>query len=213
VRKVLVAVAVVVAVLVAADFGLRLLADLLVARELQSALSLSERPSVSLSGFPFIPELIRGNVPSVTVYTRGPVTIGELPLREVTLTLRDVSFSPRQLVAGTGTRIHAKSGEGTAQFTQGDLNAAVRGSIPVRVLFRSGKVVVRADQSSQELTATPSISDGRLVLTPARPAFPPVDVRLPEIVDGITYESVRIEGATATLSFTLRKGTFGTSGS
>jgi len=212
-RKLLVTVAVLGAVLVAADFGLRLLADLWVGREIKTALSLSERPSVSLGGFPFIPELISGKVPSVTVRTRSSVTKGRLSVREVTLYLRDVSFSPRRLIAGSPTRIRAENGKGTAEFTEGDLNAALRASIPLTVRFRSGKVVIRADQSGLELVATPSISDGRLVLTPARPAIPRVVVDLPEVVDGITYVGVRIDGDTATLSFTLSKATFVTSGS
>lgn len=212
-RKLLTVLAVLVAILVAADFGLRLLADYWVGRELQSSLSLSQRPSISIGGFPFIPELVSGNVASVTVHAKGSITEGKLPVHEVRLTLHDVSFSPSQLVAGGGTTIRAASGEGSAEFTQDDLNAALGASIPVTIRFRAGRVVVRTAQSSQELEARPSISDGRLVLTPVRGSLPAVSIDLPEFVEGITYRKVRIEGDTATLSFTLRRATFEISGS
>jgi len=212
-RKLLVALAVLVAVLVGADFGLRLLADYWVGRELQGSLSLSQRPSVSIGGFPFLPELISGNVASVTVHAKGSISEGKLPVHEVTLTLQNLSFSPSQQVAGAGTTIRASSGDGTAQFTQGDLNAALGASVPVTIRFRSGRVVVRVSQGGQEFEATPSISGGRLVLTPTQGSIPRLSIDLPKIVDGITYRKVRIEGDTATLSFTLRKATFKIKGS
>jgi LmeA-like phospholipid-binding len=61
-RRFLIALAVLVAILVAADFGLRLLTAYWLGRGLQSSLSLSERPSVSLDAFPFLPEVVSGNV-------------------------------------------------------------------------------------------------------------------------------------------------------
>ena len=139
-RKLLVALAVIAAVVVGADFGLRLLANYWVGRELQSSLTLSQRPSVSIGGFPFLPELISGDVASVTVHAKGSITEGKLPVHEVTLTLQNVSFSPSQLVAGGGATIRAGSGDGTAQFTQGDLNAALGASVPVTITFRGGRV-------------------------------------------------------------------------
>jgi hypothetical protein len=213
VRKWLIALALLVAVLVAADFGLRLLADYWVGRELQSSLSLSQRPSVSIGGFPFLPELVSGNVASVTVHAKGSVSEGKLPVHEVTLTLQDVSFSPSQLLAGGGGTIRATSGDGTAQFTEGDLNAALGARVPVTIRFRSGQVVVRVNQGGQEFSAKPSISGGRLVLTPTQGLLPAVSLDLPKLVEGITYRKVRIEGDTATLTFTLRKATFDINGS
>ena len=212
-RRWLIALAVLVAVLVAADFGLRQLADYWVGRELQGSLSLSQRPSVSIGGFPFLPELVSGNVASVTVHAKGSVTEGKLPVHEVALTLQDVSFSPSQLLAGGGGTIRASTGEGTAQFTEGDLNAALGASVPVTIRFRGGRIVVRVNQGGQQFSARPSISGGRLVLTPTQGSLPAVSIDLPKIVEGITYRKVRIEGDTATLTFTLRKATFDIKGS
>jgi hypothetical protein len=129
-RRLLIGLVVLVAILVAVDFGLRLLTGYWLGRGLESSLSLSERPSVSLGAFPFLPELVSGKVSSVTVQANGPVGEGKLPIHELTLTLRDVSFSPSQLAAGSSTTVHTENGDGTAQFTQGDLNAALGGIGP-----------------------------------------------------------------------------------
>jgi hypothetical protein len=202
-RRFLIALAVLVAILVAADFGLRLLTAYWLGRELQSSLSLSERPSVSLDAFPFLPEVVSGNVSSVTVQANGPVGEGKLPIHELTLTLQDVSFSPSQLAAGGSTTIRARSGDGTAQFTQSDLNAALGASVPITVRFEGRRLMVRTNQGSQEFEARPSVSKRRLLLTPVLGALPELSISLPRVVAGITYRAVRIEGDTAMLSFTL----------
>jgi hypothetical protein len=202
-RKFLIVLAVLVAILVAADFGLRLLTGYWLGRGLQSSLSLSERPSVSLDAFPFLPEVVSGNVSSVTVQANGPVGEGKLPIHELTLTLQDVSFSPSQLAAGGTTTIRARSGDGTAQFTQSDLNAALGASVPITVRFEGRRLMVRTNQGSQEFEARPSVSKRRLLLTPVLGALPELSISLPRVVAGITYRAVRIEGDTAMLSFTL----------
>src|SRR5207247_1849163 len=116
-------------------------------------------------------------------------------------------------VAGGGGTIRASSGDGTAQFTQGDLNAGLGASVPVTIRFRGSRVVVRVNQGGQEFAAKPSISGGRLVLTPTQGSLPALSIDLPQIVAGITYRKVRLEGDTATLTFTLRKATFKINGS
>lgn len=131
----------------------------------------------------------------------------------MTLTLQVVSFSLSQLVAGGGTTIRAASGEGTAEFTQGDLNAALGASVPVTIRFKNGRVVVRASQGGQEFEATPSVSGGQLVPTPSQRSLPELSIELPKIVQGITYREVSIEGDTETLTFTLHRATFEISGS
>lgn len=207
-RKFLIVLAVLVAILVAADFGLRLLTGYWLGRGLQSSLSLSERPSVSLGAFPFLREIVSGNLSSVTVQANGPVGEGKLPIHELTVTLQDVSFSPSQLAAGDSTTIRAESGDGTAEFTQSDLNAALGASVPITVRFEGRRLVVRTNHGGQEFEARPSVSKRRLLLTPVLGSLPEFSIELPRIVAGITYREVRIEGDTAILSFTLSNVTF-----
>ena len=207
-RKWLIALTALVVVVVGADFGLRLLAEYSVGRSLQSALSLSERPSVSMGGFPFIPELVTGNVDSVTMRVNGWSSEDRVSLESVMLTLHDVSFSPGQLLVGGRTRISALSGEGTAEIMEEDLNRALAASVPATIHLRDDRVVIRWDQIGQEIAATASISDASLVLQPVEPSLPLVSVDLPKLVKGLTYREVRIERDVATLSFTLRRAVF-----
>jgi len=106
-RKALVALGVLVVVLVAADFGLRALAQHWVAGQLQSSLRLEERPSVSLGGFPFLPRLATGRFPSVDVESHGSLKASEFPLAGIEVTLRDVRFSADQLLFGNKATIRA----------------------------------------------------------------------------------------------------------
>jgi hypothetical protein len=207
-RKLLIALVVVVALLVGADFGLRLTAEYWVGRGLQHDLSLSERPSVSMGDFPFIPELVTGNVDPVTVQANGTSSAEGISLESVMLTLHDVTFSPGQLMVGGRTRIIAVRGEGTAELTEQELDRAVRTSVPATVHLKDGRVVIRLDQSEQEVMATASISGGGVVLRPIQPPLPVVSVALPELVKGLTYREVRIERDVATLSFTLQRVAF-----
>src|SRR6266508_2677854 len=78
--------------LVAADFGLRVVAQYLVARQLQTSLVLQDRPKVSFGGWPFVTELVGGKLASVTVEARGSITSDQFPVQSVDATLRDVSF-------------------------------------------------------------------------------------------------------------------------
>jgi LmeA-like phospholipid-binding len=207
-RKWLIALTALVVVVVGADFGLRLLAEYSVGRGLQNALSLSERPSVSMGGFPFIPELVTGNVDSVTMRANGSSSEDRVSLESVMLTLHDVSFSPGQLLVGGRSRIIAMSGEGTAELTEEDLNRAVGSSVPATIHLRHDRVVIRWDQIEQEIAATASISDASVVLQPVEPSLPLLSVDLPKLVKGLTYREVRIERDVATLSFTLHRAVF-----
>jgi hypothetical protein len=196
-RKLLIALVVVVALLVGADFGLRLTAEYWVGRGLQHDLSLSERPSVSM-----------GDFDPVTVQANGTSSAEGISLESVMLTLHDVTFSPGQLMVGGRTRIIAVRGEGTAELTERELDRAVRTSVPATVHLKDGRVVIRLDQSEQEVMATASISGGGVVLRPIQPPLPVVSVALPELVKGLTYREVRIERDVATLSFTLQRVAF-----
>jgi hypothetical protein len=57
-------------------------------RRLRAMRRFRERPSVSLGAFPFLPEVVSGNVSSVTVQANGPVGEGKLPIEGRRLVVR-----------------------------------------------------------------------------------------------------------------------------
>jgi LmeA-like phospholipid-binding len=192
--------------LVAADFGLRVVAQYLVARQLQTSLVLQDRPKVSFGGWPFVTELVGGKLASVTVEARGSITSDQFPVQSVDATLRDVSFSVGDLFSGGGQRISAKSGAGTVVMTEGDVNDALPDDLGVTVVLRNGKFVLQSDQVKGNVTATARISNGQLVLESAK--LPPVELDLPQLADGLTFTDVTVSANQAILTFALKNAAF-----
>src|SRR5438093_6759332 len=141
-RGIIIALALVVGLLVAADVGLRLLAQYWVGRTIATSMGMPERPSVSVGGFPFLWHLASGDFPSVTITSRGPVTGGTVPLESAQVVLHDVHISSGQLLFGTSSTITAKKGDGTATLTAADLNATIASDTSAHVRFEGGTVVV-----------------------------------------------------------------------
>jgi hypothetical protein len=196
----------VLAFLLAADYGLRIIAQYLVARQLQTALALQERPKVSLGGWPFITELVGGDIASVTVGAQGAVTNDQFPVQTVDATMRDVTFSLGDLFSGGAQKITARSGEGTLVMTEDDVNAALPNDLGVTVDLKNGKVLLKSDQVKGRIAATIRISKGQLILEGDQ--LPAVELPLPLLAEGITFTDVRIAGNQAILTFELKDASF-----
>jgi hypothetical protein len=192
--------------LLAADFGLRIVAQYLVARQLQTALSLQERPKVSFSGWPFITELVGGEIESITVAAKGSVTSEQFPVRSVDATLRHVTFSVGDLVSGGNETIVAKDGDGTLVMSEADVNAALPSDVGVTIHLKNGEVLLSSVKGS--LVATVRISKGSLILEAAQ--LPATEVALPQLAKGITFTDVHIAGDQAVLTFGLEDASFQT---
>jgi DUF2993 family protein len=205
-RKALVALGIVVVVLVGADLGLRVLAQYWIAGQLQRSFELEDRPSVSLRGFPFLPRLVTGRFPRVTVESNGGIRTGRFPVSVVDLSLRQVRFPPDQLLFGNKATIRAASGSGTVILTEEDINRAFPATVPVTVHLVGGRVRIRSSNPPGEVESRLRVSDNRLVLLPVEGSLPlEVRVALPVFVRGLSYSGVEIEGSRALLRFRLTK--------
>jgi DUF2993 family protein len=203
-RKALIALGVAVVVLVGADFGLRALAQYWVAGQLRSSFGLEGRPSVSLGGFPFIPRLIGGRFPTVTVESRRTLRGSDFPMASVELELRDVRFPADQLLFGNKATIRASGGSGTATLTEQDINQAFPATIPITVRLVRGQARIQVQGLQAEIRVRLRVANNRLVLAPIEGVLPvEVGVRLPLLVEGLTYTGVRTEDSNALLTFTL----------
>jgi DUF2993 family protein len=196
----------VVGMLVLADFGLRVVAQYVVARQLQTSLSLEDRPKVSFGGWPFVTELIGGDIASVTVNAHGSVTSDQFPIQTLDATLRDVSFSLGNLFSGTTQTVLARGGDGTVVMTEQDSQDAVPSDLGVTVDLKNGKVLLRSDLIKGRVEASVRISNGQLVLESDE--LPPVELPLPALAGGITFRDVTISGDQATLTFDVKDATF-----
>lgn len=98
-RRVLLALLVLLGLLVAADRGGLLLAERVVARQLQRSADLPASPEVDLGGGLFLPQLLRGRYPQVEVRAVR-VPAGEVQVAELDVVLRGVRLPLADLVRG-----------------------------------------------------------------------------------------------------------------
>jgi len=200
-----------VLLLVRAHFGLRIAAQRWIGGQLQTSLKLSERPSVSLHGFPFLLHLAQGRFPTASVSGTGQEAQG-ITFQSVQITLTGLAFPPSKLVSGSNTTIHAASGEGTVTMTSQQATAALHDQgIDVTVEFVQGEVRLRSSVLPGELRAELALSgSGSKLVLRTLDQRPPLSVAvpLPSFVNGLRFTDVRVVDSTAILSFTLDHPTF-----
>jgi len=195
--------------LIVADIGLRIAAQYYVGRSLQNSLDLSHRPGVKLGGFPFVFQLLSGDVPSVTVRADDVHSSG-VRFQEVELTLHEVQVSPGEVLSGDRREVRAKDGFGTATLSAEDATEALGDQeVPLTVIFLGGDAVILAPDLSEEFRASVSLSGQKLVLKPVSESVDvSLSLSLPEVVPGIKYTGVSIKDSVAMLSFTLTDPVF-----
>jgi DUF2993 family protein len=206
VRRVAIGVVALGALLVAADFGLRIYSQSVVANEVKAALVLSDKPSVSFGGWPFTSHLISGDLPSTTVTARTFSAHG-VRLEHVSLSLQDVHFPSARLLSGGGGTIRAATGYGTAALTAADVTSALhRAGVPATVTLHGGRASV--DVRGITVGLDVKVEGDALVLTPAAVDVASTKIPLPSIVQGLRYTAVKLENDEAVLSFRLRNALF-----
>jgi hypothetical protein len=216
-RKLLVTLVVVVALFVAADFGLRLWAQSWFAGQIRTGLKLQEDPKLSLGGFPFLVEMARGRLSSAGLEADG-FTTGGLRIERFHLDLSSVRFSTSALLSrGTGT-IRVDSGSGTATVTEDDLTAwlvfqGYHGKVTLAPGKASVQIVPFAGAPTVTATGPLSIRDGRLAFDPTTATAGGISFPVSQIgfsfplrkpFEGFDYRSVKVGSGTATLGVVIR---------
>jgi hypothetical protein len=191
-----------VAVLVGLDIGARAYAERRAGDILQTSLGASERPAVSLGGWPFMLGVAKGEVDSLDV-TAHDAIVDKVDLEALSVTMNHVTVSVSELMSGTGT-IKAEDGSGTAELTAAAVTKALRDAgVKVTVAFRDGATLITPDDTNSTLEATVSVSNDTLVVRPAAGAAPSMSMALPQLIDGMTFTNVDVRGKVAFLTFDL----------
>jgi DUF2993 family protein len=158
------AVVLVVAVL-GADRGAKLAAERVAAGRLQTALSTSQRPTVDLGGFPFLPDLISRKFSHITVDLVG-ASGGKVSIAHIHADLYGVS---RQ---GDGIRADEISGYGNITY-----DALTKAATPLQVGFGGNgliqittTVTVLGRELSASASGRPRIEGNTLIIKPERAA-------------------------------------------
>jgi LmeA-like phospholipid-binding len=131
-RRLVIALLVLIGLLIVADFGAAALAESAVSRQMRSQLQLADDPSVRINGFPFLTQAVSGEYGSVDV---GAQRLSVGPLREVGLRaqLRNVT-APLSMLLGTGPKtLQVQAAEGTLRIPSNDVQRLVPGVEKLRV--------------------------------------------------------------------------------
>lgn len=131
-RRLVIALLVLLGVLVVADFGAAALAESAVSRQMRSQLALADDPSVRINGFPFLAQAVAGKYSSVDV-TAQRLTLGELRELEVRTQLRDVQ-APLSMLLGSGPKtLQVRAAEGTVRIPANDVQRLLPGVVKLRI--------------------------------------------------------------------------------
>jgi hypothetical protein len=208
IRRIVVTLLILAGLFVAADYGARAVAQAQVAASLQSNLDLSEKPEVSLGGFPFLRHVLDGHLDEVMLVGTDLSANGQ-SLRQVRIALRDVRFSASDLVFGRSTTVRFRSSDGTAQMTGANVTAALkRANLDATVRFTGG--VARVSVAGlPEVRVRVALDGSDLVLRPADLPLP-VDLRVDvgDLVPDIRYRDIHVDGSVLVLGFTLATNHF-----
>ncbi len=168
-RKFLVTLLVLAALLIAADFGARVYAESRTADAVQTELGTTTAPDVSIEGFPFLFHAVRGEYPQV-VMTAANIDNTLLPGIRAVLTLVTVTLPLRDALSGDTSNLAAQATNlqvliplsSLAAALQNDLtlSAAPDGSLMVSTTLRvAGQPIVVTG------TATLTVADDTLTLS------------------------------------------------
>lgn len=131
-KRMVIALLVLVGLLVAADFGAAASAESAVSRQMREQLGLADDPSVRINGFPFLTQAAAGRYRSVDVSAQR-ISVGQLREVEVRAQLRDV-VAPLSELVGSGPRtIEVGEADGTVRIGPRDLERLIPGVDKLRV--------------------------------------------------------------------------------
>jgi hypothetical protein len=124
VRKLIIAVLVVVALAVAADFAATSVAEHRVATQLRQQFTLSSDPSVRINGFPFLTQALAGRYSAIDVRASG-LSVDQLHDLDVEATLHNVDAPLSEVTSGHLQSVHAAQVDGRVRIKDSDLGRAI----------------------------------------------------------------------------------------
>jgi hypothetical protein len=168
-RRLLVALVVVLGLLLVADRVGATVAAGAVATQVQSSTRLTSPPEVEIDGFPFLTQALAGRYDEVTVQARD-VPAGELTLSRLDATLSGVQVPLSQALSGSVTRVPVAGVTARALVAYGELSrrsgdrrlTVAPAGDRVRV---TGSVLVLGRTVTATAVSRVEVVDGALVLT------------------------------------------------
>lgn len=217
-RRWIIAVVVIVAVLVALDFGARIVAQDVMASKIEQQ-GLSTKPDVSIEGFPFLTQVASKRFQQVNItatdISAGPVTITKVNATAHGIRLNSYAFSSGTITSLTGTALISFASLGGALTQQvGPLGSLLNGAGLNLTQAGPGEVKASLNLLVTTGSATWRISrlsgnrlNVRLVGSSGLPSsllssIQDVTLQLPKLPLGLTIDSIDVtpQGVTGKVS-------------
>src|SRR6476469_2398445 len=125
VRRLVIALVVLVGLLVVADFGAAAIFEYQVSKRARDQFDLSDDPAVKVGGFSFLAQAISGEYGHVTIDAKGVPVEDTLRDLEVHIELRDVQAPLGDLGSGSLQEVKVREVEGQVKVKASDVNRAI----------------------------------------------------------------------------------------
>lgn len=141
------------------------------AERVQSTQHLTARPEVTIAGFPFLLQVLKGRYHDVTITAKAPIDANGVAVNNATAHLHGVKVALSDAIHGTVSDLPVQSGTGSALITYPQLDTIVHrygGTVGQQITVHglsSGHARLQGP-FGMSLTVTAAITNGKLVVTP-----------------------------------------------
>jgi hypothetical protein len=129
-RRFLIVIVILVLLAVAADRAAWWFAQRSIAQEIQNAENLSERPDVTVGGFPFLTQALQGRYKQIDAKLQDPDVEGGLKIDNLAIQLRGVRVTTSDLINRRVDEVPVDSASAVATISFAALNAAAKDNLP-----------------------------------------------------------------------------------
>lgn len=123
-RKLVIFLVVLLALVIVGDWGLKQAAEREIAKRVAAKAQLTEEPEVTVEGYPFITQMLAGRYESIHLVS-GQISRGEVKVKSLDVTLNGVDAPLEKLLANSGDSISATSAKATAVVPYGEVQRRV----------------------------------------------------------------------------------------
>jgi hypothetical protein len=174
-RKLLIGVLALAALLVAADRISVAVAENQISDRLTSAYGLPERPGVSITGFPFLTQVAAGDYGQIDV-SASQVPAGGATLRDLNVRLTGVHATVSQVLGNGSSMVTADHAAGSAMVGFGTVDRRLPGGFRLhpdgKNLSVSGRLAYHGAHIPVSATVAIGVSDAGISVTPVKVSVP-----------------------------------------
>ncbi len=175
-RRFLIFLVVLVGLLIAADRISCIVAQREIGKQIQGSAAVSRRPGVTVHGFPFLTQALRGRYTRIDADLSGLAVENGLTVNSVHVEMRGLRVKPAEVIGGSVSDVPVDSARSVATVTYAALDQAARANVPDKnltvkfgpaannLLSIDGDYAGPALKAKVSVQAQVSVKNGRLVV-------------------------------------------------